>query len=100
MASATFLTKIKIALRISTNAFDDEISNLIDDGLAEMEALGVTIPATPEDDPQIVSTTIARCKWLFGENENADKWRDIYDRKLAQFQTMTGYTTWRDSEEA
>lgn len=88
------LAAVKLALRITTDAFDDEITNLINDCLAEMTALGVIIPEDPEDNAQILTTVIAYCKWLFGENDQEDKWRAVYDRKLSQFKTMTGYTDW------
>lgn len=88
------LASVKLALRITTTAFDSELNNLISDCLAEMAALGVTVSDHPENDNQIVTTVIAYCKWLFGENEDSDKWRQVYDRKLAQFKTMTGYTVW------
>jgi len=90
------LAAVKLALRITTEAFDTEITSLINDCLAELAALGVVVPESPEDNDQIKSTVIAYCKWLFGSNEDADRWRDIYDRKLAQFKTMTGFTVWGD----
>lgn len=90
------LAAVKLALRITTTAFDTEITSLINDCLAELTALGVVVPASPENNDQIKSAVIAYCKWLFGSNEDADRWRDIYDRKLAQFKTMTGFTVWED----
>lgn len=86
------LNKIKLALRISTNAFDSEIQNLIDAAILEMNKLGVTASTDDTTDPQIVSAVVAYCKWLFGNNEDADRWRDIYHVKLSQLKTMTGYT--------
>lgn len=94
------LAAIKLALRITTTAFDSELSNLIDDCLAELAALGVIVPEQPEADMQILTAVIAYCKWLFGNNEDSDKWRAVYDRKLAQFKTMTGYTDWTGTEDA
>lgn len=90
------LSKVKLALRITTTAFDTEITSLINDCLDELEALGVVVPDSPETDNQISTTVIAYCKWLFGSNDEADRWREIYDRKLAQFKTMTGFTVWED----
>lgn len=85
------LNAVKLALRVTTTTFDSEITSLINDCTTELEGMGVTVSTT---DPQILTAVISYCKWQFGENENADKWREIYDRKLAQFQTMTNYTTW------
>lgn len=88
------LNAIKLALRISTNAFDSEIQTLIDAAIAEMAGLGVTASTSTTTDPQIISAVIAYCKWQFGNNEDADRWRDIYHIKLGQLKTMTGYTDW------
>ena len=88
------LAKIKLALRISTNAFDTEIQTLIDAAISEMHGLGVTAATDDTTDPQIISAVVAYCKWLFGNNEDADRWRDIYHVKLGQLKTMTGYTDW------
>lgn len=92
------LNEIKLALRISTSAFDDEIQTLINAAIAEMNKLGVTAATDDTEDPQIVSAVVAYCKWLFGNNEDADRWRDIYHTKLAQLKTMTGYTDWGTTE--
>ena len=88
------LNAIKLALRISTNAFDSEIQTLRDAAIAEMAVLGLTASTSTPTDPQIISAVIAYCKWQFGNNEDADRWRDIYHSKLGQLKTMTGYTDW------
>ena len=88
------LNAIKLALRISTNAFDSEIQTLIDAAIAEMAGLGVTAATSTTTDPQLISAVVAYCKWQFGNNEDADRWRDIYHIKLGQLKTMTGYTDW------
>lgn len=88
------LEQIKLALRITTDAVDEEIQTLIDAAIAEMQGLGVTASVESSEDPQIVTAVVAYCKWQFGANEDADRWRDIYHTKLAQLKTMTGYTDW------
>lgn len=85
------LAKVKLALRITTTDFDAEIQSLINDCVSELEMLGVIVDDT---DPQIVTAVIAYAKWQFGDAEDADKWRSVYDRKLAQFKMATGYTDW------
>jgi len=90
------LDKVKLALRITTTAFDDEIMLLIDDCITSMHNLGVTAAAAGSTDPQIISAVIAYCKWKFGSNDEADRWRAIYEEKLAELKTQTGYTTWEE----
>ena len=89
------LNAVKLALRISGTAFDDELNMLITACAAELERFGVNFyGGSTSDDPQIVSTVIAYCKWLFGDRDDKDTWREIYHMKLAQFKTMSGYTDW------
>ena len=85
------LAKVRLALRLTETTFDTEIQSLIDDCERNMEKMGVTVN---EEDPQIVTAVIAYVKWQFGENEESDKWREIYDRKLSELKMMSGYTTW------
>lgn len=88
---------VKLALRITTTAFDDEITRLISECIEEMKGLGVIVDVDEETgiptSDQIQGAIVAYCKWQFGSNDEADRWREIFDRKLAQLKTMTGYTT-------
>ncbi len=88
------LNIVKLALRIVTTAYDDEISLYINECLSEMVGLGVlsTVANANTDDPQIQGAVIAYCKWVFGDAENKDQFKAIYERKLEQLKTMTGYT--------
>ena len=90
------LAAVKLALRITTTAFDTEIQQLIDAAAAEMATLGVVVATAASTDPQICTAVIAYCKWQFGNNEDADRWRDIYHEKLAQLKMATGFTDWGD----
>lgn len=85
---------VKLALRVVTDAFDQEIQLLINDCLSELEALGIHVFDMGTEDPQIQSTVIAYCKWRFGDADNKDQFREIYHTKLAQLQMMfsAGYT--------
>lgn len=88
------LERVKLALRVVTDDFDDEIQLLIDDCRSEMENLGVTVYDLDDEDndPQIISAIIAYCKWRFGDADNKEEWEKIYHTKLAQFQMMSSYT--------
>lgn len=87
---------VKLALRITTTAFDAEIQRLIAECLEELTGLGVIVETedgVPTSD-QIKGAVVAFCKWQFGSSDEKDAWREIYDRKLAQLKTMTGFTVW------
>ena len=85
------LTIVKLALRISTNSFDDELNLLISDCLSEMTHMGIAGAVDTSTDTQIKSTVIAYCKWKFGNNEDKEEWERIYHVKLAQLKSMTDY---------
>ena len=87
------LELVKKALRVTKDAFDDELNMLIESCLQEMAAMNVNI-SEPYDD-QIKAAVVAYCKWQFGFHEDKESWEKIYHTKLAQLKTMTGYTDWR-----
>ncbi|MCR4712296.1 MAG: head-tail connector protein [Clostridia bacterium] len=95
------LEQVKKALRIMSDDFDDEITLLIDACIENLQKLGVNVAVDTEGVPesaQIRLAVIAYCKWQFGNNEDKDQWREIYDRKLAEMKMMTGLTTWESTE--
>lgn len=88
------LNLVKLALRIVTTAYDTEISLYINECLSEMVGLGIlsNVATATTDDPQIQGAVIAYCKWMFGDADNKEDFKAIYERKLEQLKTMTGYT--------
>lgn len=76
---------VKLALRIKSDAFDEEIQLYIDDCLNELYSLGIDSRGQLFS-PQIQSAVIAYAKWHFGENDQADKWKESYSTKVAQLQ--------------
>lgn len=88
------LEKVKLALRIKTTAFDNEIDDLIKAALADLQIAGVST----EEDALIIRAVITYCKANFGEPENADRWKAAYDEQKAQLQVATGYTDWGETD--
>ena len=86
------LEKVKLALRITTDAFDSEIQDLIDAALADLGIAGVTtITGT---DPLIIRAVTTFCRVNFGQPDDYDKLKYSYDEQKAQLQVATGYTNW------
>lgn len=86
------IDKVKLALRITTNAFDEEIADLIEAALKDLGIAGVT-----NDDitnPLIIRAVITYCKCHFGEPDEYDRLKRSYDEQKAQMSMATGYTTW------
>ncbi len=86
------LEKVKTALRIMTDVFDEELSDLIDAALLDMGIAGVTVP--DQFDPLVVKAVITYCKMSFGLPEDYDRLKKSYDEQKAQLSNATGYTDW------
>lgn len=82
----------KLALRITTTAFDDEISALLDAAMLDMGVAGVEVP-TPAD-ALVRQAAITYVKMHFGQPDDYDRLKKSYDEQKAQLSTCTGYTNW------
>lgn len=89
------LDKVKLALRIKTDAFDSEIQDLIAAALADLGIAGVVNNDGPEtNDPLIVRAVVTFCRAFFGQPDDYDRLKLSYDEQKAQLQMATGYTEW------
>ncbi|MBQ1569488.1 MAG: phage gp6-like head-tail connector protein [Clostridiales bacterium] len=92
------LEKVKLALRITTTAFDSELNDLIDAAKVDLGIAGVVVPVTTETplDVIIQKAIITYCKLNFGEPDEYERLKRSYDEQKAQLSMATGYTTWID----
>lgn len=86
------LEKVKMALRITTSAFDGELNELIAAAQLDLGIAGVVIP--PEIDAIVSRAIITYCKCNFGEPDEYDRLKASYDEQKAQLSMATGYTVW------
>lgn len=86
------LAKVKTALRIVTEGFDDELTDLINAALKDMNLAGVS--ETELTDVLIIRAVITYCKMNFGEPDQYERLKKSYDEQKAQLGMATGYTTW------
>ena len=84
------LTAVKLALRISTNAYDDEIQALIDAASLDLGIAGVDARSI-EQDPLVVQAVKTYVRMSFGSPSDYDRLKRSYDEQKAQMQTATGY---------
>ena len=70
------LDKVKLALRLKTNAFDEELSDLINAAKADLSLSGVY--DIQEDDPLIGRAIIVYCQAHFGANADSDRYQQSY----------------------
>lgn len=86
------LNAVKMALRITTNAFDAEINGLIDSARLDLRVAGVVLPV--ELDALVRTAIITYCRLHFGQPDDYDRLKRAYDEQKAQLATCTGYTNW------
>ena len=89
------LEAVKLALRITTNAFDTELEGLISAAEIDLQIAGVELPA--EMDAIIQRAVITYCKMHFGEPDEYDRLKASYDEQKAQLSMATGYTKWTEA---
>lgn len=89
------LDKVKMALRISTNAYNEELTDLIQAAKLDMGIAGVEVPANIDEIVQ--RAIITYCKMSFGLPEDFDRLKASYDEQKAQLSNATGYTVWEES---
>ena len=86
------LDKVKLALRISTDAYDSELTDLISAAETDLGIAGVAIPAPI--DAIVTKAVITYCKMSFGLPEDYDRLKRSYDEQKAQLSNASGYTDW------
>lgn len=86
------LDRVKMALRITGDAYDEELNALIDSAIFDLDLAGVEVP---EELDAIVSTAVVTyVKLHFGTPSNAERLKASYDEQKAQLSMATGYTEW------
>ena len=94
MADTTLVSAAKLAARITTTAFDSQVSTLLDAAMLDMGVAGVEVPETM--DAIVQQAAITYFLMHFGEPDQYDRLKKSYDEQKAQLSTCTGYTDWRE----
>lgn len=94
MTGNELLSKAKLAARITTTAFDSEITDLLDAALLDMGVAGVEVPESA--DALVTQAAITYVIMNFGQPDDYDRLKRSYDEQKAQLATCTGYTYWGD----
>jgi len=92
------LERVKLALRITTDAFDSEITGLIKAALADLGLVGIApmLLLTGTSDELIITAVITYVKLHFGEPSDPDRLKKSYDEQKAQLITASGYGLMED----
>ena len=94
------LDKVKLALLISTNDFDSELTDLIGAAFIDLNIGDVdpdkTVSTTT--DPAIIRAVCCYCGYQFellhGSLERSQAFKRSYDEQKAQMGMASGYTVW------
>lgn len=86
------INDVKMALRVTTTAFDSEITDLIDAAVADLGIAGVE--AIDTADALVKRAVITYCRANFGTPDEYDRLKASYDEQKAQLGMATGYTDW------
>lgn len=87
------LDKVKQALRIKTDAYNNELEDLIAAAEQDLGIAGVVIPQRSQE--IILRAVITYCKMSFGLPEDYDRLKRSYDEQKAQLSNATGFTNWK-----
>lgn len=90
------LAKVKLALRITEDAFDSELTDLINACILDLGIAGVE-HETPFTDALVVRAICTYCKMSFGTPEEYERLKSSYDEQKAQMSMATGYTVWTEA---
>lgn len=84
------LDTVKMALRLTTDAFNEEISLLIEAACADLGIVGVEADSTTAD-PLLKHAIVTYCRLHFGQPDDYDRLKESYDEQKAQLISCTGY---------
>ncbi|MBR2706775.1 MAG: DNA-packaging protein [Mogibacterium sp.] len=87
------LDKVKQALRIKTDAYNDELMDLVAAAEQDLGVAGVIIPQKSQE--IVLRAVITYCKMSFGLPEDYDRLKRSYDEQKAQLSNATGFTDWQ-----
>lgn len=90
------LEKVKLALQITTNAFDSELTNFIDSAIKDLNIAGATTISTT--DSYCIDAIIKYCIWqwelLHGALNRAEALKECYEMQKASMGMTTEYTNY------
>lgn len=89
------LDKVKLAMAITTGAYDSEISDLIDAALLDLGIAGVD--SSLIHDKLIQRAVITYCRMMFHSPADFENLRWAYEQLKGQMAIATGYTDWGSS---
>ena len=91
MTTAELLQMCKTSMRITTDAYDNEITEYIEAALLDLGMAGVAYSSV---DNLVAKAVMTYVRFSFGAPDNYDQLKASYDEQKAQLMNATGYTVW------
>lgn len=95
----TLLQKVKTSLRVTTDAFDDQIQSLIDAAIIDLNIVGIDGENVSTDNAFVLLAVTTFVQMHFGAPEEFDKLSQAYESMKGQLWSASGYTVWDRSGE-
>lgn len=94
------LDKVKRALRLTVNVYDQELSAMIKAALADLRLVGVAHHKLSEvkQDPLVTQAVVTYCRAHFGSPADYDKLKASYDEQKAQLMIAHDYVEVTDDD--
>ena len=92
--STATIEAVRTTLRVTTTAFDGQISTLVEAALADLGIAGVNGENVVETDPLTLQAIETYCRMNFGSPDDYDRIKKSYDEQKAQMSMATNYMTW------
>lgn len=90
------LAKVKLALRVTTTAYDNDLNDLINAAKLDLGIAGVVLPTTLDAVCERAIITYCKLHFLGLSDNEWDRLKASYDEQKAQLTMATGYTNWGD----
>ena len=91
------LERVKKALRVTTDAFDDEIQSLICSAKGDLGIVDINEEQIDAPNALVGLAIVTYCKMHFGQPDEYDRLKASYDEQKAQLITSSYYTDWRNA---
>ena len=90
----TMLERVKVANRITTTAYDAELTDMIEEACADLKLKGITGASAAEGDPNIRRAIVLYCSIHHGQRDDRDILQKSYDNLKGTLGMSSGYTDW------
>lgn len=91
MALTDLINNCKMSMRITTDAYNDEILAYIEAAKLDLKIAGVEYATT---DNLVNKAIMTYVRMSFGSPSNYEELKASYDEQKAQLMNATGYTNW------